>query len=375
MQSWRWNEAEDNAIDALPIEAQIIYLRVLRKHMDYETGIVGQKRHISYQQMREKIAPPAHPNSRGKAVEYSDQQIKRLVQKIVDAGLAERIHDTSRGVARMEFRLPIACSDASELRHDSDTVTATRLSPATTGPDAGKCDTTATRGLRHTSGTSGNPTPDGVGINHHDRIDAAFEIFWAAGMRKVERKKALAKFERLAKRQEDPEAFAQSLADDIQRRLDAEQLGFAQMHPTTYLNGERWTDDLPEEATASAPAAATSAMPEGQHCPHAEILQAWNDELGSVKGMAPAAVDWIGSRGATALEERWAQCFGARNASGTLRYDSVESGIQWWRKAFQTLRGKENFMNSDVDVFTIFYRETFLRASQGKLRNTTGATR
>lgn len=29
------------------------------------------------------------------------------------------------------------------------------------------------------------------------------------------------------------------------RRAAAEQMGFDKMHPTTYLNGERWEDELP----------------------------------------------------------------------------------------------------------------------------------
>ncbi|HET8789949.1 MAG TPA: replication protein [Modicisalibacter sp.] len=110
-------------------------------------------------------------------------------------------------------------------------------------------------------------------------------------------------------------------------------------------------------------------------CPHAEILAAWNAELGDAKGRAPALVDWNGSRAAGLLEERWAENMGACNASGTLRYDDTVSGIEWWRMAFQTLRSKQNFMGSDVDLFNLFYKETFTRAAQGKLRNQQGPTR
>jgi len=89
-----------------------------------------------------------------------------------------------------------------------------------------------------------------------DPADAAFETFWQAGMRKANRKAARKAFESAAKASDKPVAeFARFLADDIARRIAAEQLGFDRMHPTTYLNGDRWDDDLP------APPAQTNAKP------------------------------------------------------------------------------------------------------------------
>ncbi|WP_200179107.1 hypothetical protein [Ectothiorhodospira mobilis] len=89
-----------------------------------------------------------------------------------------------------------------------------------------------------------------------DSLDAAFETFWQAGMRKANRKAARKAFESAAKASDKPVAeFALFLADDIARRIAAEQLGFDRMHPTTYLNGERWEDDMPP------PPAQTNAKP------------------------------------------------------------------------------------------------------------------
>lgn len=151
--SWRWNEDEDDAIDALPLECQIIYLRVFRKHMDYATGVVGIKRSINYGQIKERLEyqPSIHSNEQRR--EYSQGQIKRLIQKLVDAGLAERMHDTSKGVAKMIFRLPMACSDIKEPRHERDTATSTRRELEESRPQDGDRDTSATRGARHPSGS------------------------------------------------------------------------------------------------------------------------------------------------------------------------------------------------------------------------------
>lgn len=157
--SWRWNEDEDEAIDVLPQECQIIYLRVFRKHMDYATGIVGIKRAISYGQIKERLEyqPPFHSNEQRR--EYSQGQIKRLIQKLVDAGLAERMHDTSKGITKMIFRLPMACSGIEEPRHDRDTVTATRREPGESRPKDGDRDMSATREARHPSGSPLTPNP------------------------------------------------------------------------------------------------------------------------------------------------------------------------------------------------------------------------
>lgn len=73
----------------------------------------------------------------------------------------------------------------------------------------------------------------------------AFDIFWAAGMRKVNKSKAEKSFIRELKNSKmEPMEFANMLATDVKRRLAVSQLGFSEMHPTTYLNGQRWRDEL-----------------------------------------------------------------------------------------------------------------------------------
>ncbi len=76
-----------------------------------------------------------------------------------------------------------------------------------------------------------------------------FERFWLAGMRKISKKKAKPLFNRVLKeRNKDvwisAEEFVDFLILDIQTRLQVKQFGFKEMHPTTYLNGERWDDEI-----------------------------------------------------------------------------------------------------------------------------------
>lgn len=75
-------------------------------------------------------------------------------------------------------------------------------------------------------------------------IDHLFDMFWKSGIRKLNKKKSQSLFSNLLKKESDPENFTMSLCEDVTRRLNSNQLGFAQMHPTTYLNGERWNDEV-----------------------------------------------------------------------------------------------------------------------------------
>ena len=89
-----------------------------------------------------------------------------------------------------------------------------------------------------------------------DQLEVSFDQFWLAGMRKGNKKKALSAYKSQFKANKNnldkvnPELhFANHLINDVKKRLDLGQLGFAEMHPTTYLNGERWNDDYPEKRT------------------------------------------------------------------------------------------------------------------------------
>ena len=91
-----------------------------------------------------------------------------------------------------------------------------------------------------------------------DQVEVSFDQFWIAGMRKVNKKKALSAYKSQFKANKknldkvNPELhFANHLINDVKKRLELDQLGFSEMHPTTYLNGERWNDDYPEKRTNS----------------------------------------------------------------------------------------------------------------------------
>nr|WP_143426108.1 replication protein [Gilliamella apicola] len=101
--------------------------------------------------------------------------------------------------------------------------------------------------------TKDNTTKDNK--DNNILLDSAFEIFYKAGLPKVGKSKAITSFKTAYKNwkseNKTPEVFAQMLAGDIQCRLKANIFGFANLHPTTYLNQSRWEDELPANARRS----------------------------------------------------------------------------------------------------------------------------
>ncbi|MDR7940130.1 replication protein [Enterobacter soli] len=93
--------------------------------------------------------------------------------------------------------------------------------------------------------------------DQHEETDQAFEnIFWSAGMHKTGKKNAKSAFRTqftLWRKETKGSAgeFAKFLADDIKLRLGV-QFGFDKLHPSTYLNGQRWNDEKPVTAAQQA---------------------------------------------------------------------------------------------------------------------------
>lgn len=78
-------------------------------------------------------------------------------------------------------------------------------------------------------------------------VEAGFEIFYNAGLRKQKRQDTRRAWGKVVKNRKDPVAFAHELAEDIEKRILFQQLGIDKLHPATYLNGARWEDDLIDE--------------------------------------------------------------------------------------------------------------------------------
>jgi len=82
--------------------------------------------------------------------------------------------------------------------------------------------------------------------------DEMFDYFWESGLKKLNKKVAKRKFIILIKSIPANERwdFIFFLRQDIRLRL-GNQYGFSELHPATYINGERWEDEKPKERDRS----------------------------------------------------------------------------------------------------------------------------
>jgi hypothetical protein len=100
-----WNDAEEDALQGLPLRAQIIYLRGIRRYMDYASRISGgSKRRISLLMLAEVVEEWVNRQIQPKA---SKDSIRASIEQLKRVGLIERIADPDYLV----FFLPKADTD------------------------------------------------------------------------------------------------------------------------------------------------------------------------------------------------------------------------------------------------------------------------
>ena len=83
------NNRELSALNGLPFLQRLVYLQGLRPYVDYETGIVGVKRGVSYQSISEILYIEPHPGIQSGSP--SKDQLRRALRGLVKAGLLESL--------------------------------------------------------------------------------------------------------------------------------------------------------------------------------------------------------------------------------------------------------------------------------------------
>ena len=83
-------------------------------------------------------------------------------------------------------------------------------------------------------------------------------------------------------------------------------------------------------------------------CPLSELHALWEQHLGHVKPTPPLA-DWLKSKSAKRLADRWADGFTAPLASDpqATRYHDSQSGLGWWEGLFKALSQSAKLANDD----------------------------
>lgn len=184
---------------------------------------------------------------RGQAPMLGRDKLTRILKELQDFGYVRKIPRQDEGgrlagVDWMVYPSPECVSERRE-RRNSGNPTAGLENRTTEKPSDGKPATTKERSTQKKD------------INNKDHLtDEVFLIFWKAWPKKSNPKGSYAKFNATFKRlckeqgksatQQTKEKWAQMLVSDIQKRMESKQFGFDAMHATTYLNQERWHDEI-----------------------------------------------------------------------------------------------------------------------------------
>ncbi len=111
-----WNSAEDYALQSIPVRAQIIYLRGIRRYMDYKTGISGGvKRRISLTM----LAEISEETINRQLIKPTKNMIRESIKQLKKIGLIERIPDKDYLI----FFLPLADTNESVSNNYNTTTT------------------------------------------------------------------------------------------------------------------------------------------------------------------------------------------------------------------------------------------------------------
>lgn len=106
---WQFNEDEDAAMEYLPHSDQVLYLRGMRKNMDFSTGTVGISRRISYQGFKELLEVNRNQGSTKPNYAPSRDELRAMIARLIKVGLLERIQlKTGSRIEPLAFKLPLA---------------------------------------------------------------------------------------------------------------------------------------------------------------------------------------------------------------------------------------------------------------------------
>ncbi len=184
-----------------------------------------------------------------------------------------------------------------------------------------------------------------------DALAEAFECFWNMGMKKINKVSAKRSFKKAVKGKNADE-FLGMLAHDIETRIATGQQGFTEMHPTTYLNGQRWEDERSD-------------------CPHRRILEAWHEVMPDHISK-PALEDWLRMEARQRLTDSW-ETFKVKKRKGQDGpvIPDVDEGVRFMREMIQVLARVERIHSPEAAqwcTFAWFSKfESIMRIGKGEM--------
>lgn len=128
MATTAWTDDEEELLQGLPWIVQLVYLRGLRRFMDYSTGVVGVKRGISRQSLAETLyVEPVSGRHTKDSGAPTISAIRNALERLESIGLIEKIPHKDKLI----FFLPKAARDDSDQKRSVRGTSEERPTPAT----------------------------------------------------------------------------------------------------------------------------------------------------------------------------------------------------------------------------------------------------
>lgn len=241
----RLSDLELERLQGLPHFVRSVYIFGIRPYMDYRTGVVGVMRRVSWQSIAEACYVEPHQGETDSGTP-DRSRVRRAAVRLEKAGL---VVNQSREKTLI-FSCCAADTDKSAENKPDTNPTQTRHSEADTpraNSHAGfpeQADTIPTQGK---TPKAGPPPVSGIREEEKDieipRARSRFGEFWLAYPKKVGKKPSEEKW-----KAKQLDRIADQILADIPLRHSRDRKwidGFIP-NPLTYLNQERWNDEIEE---------------------------------------------------------------------------------------------------------------------------------
>ncbi|HHH31521.1 MAG TPA: hypothetical protein ENK57_24675 [Polyangiaceae bacterium] len=283
-------------MDYLPHVDQVIYLRGIRRRMDYKTGIAGLKAPISYSWLSQLVEVRRDERSHVPVPDrLTREQLRAVFRRLERRGLIRWIRD--HGGRGLVFECLLADRDPSVQNQNNPRATRENLdqrNPEST-PQNNPKNSRLHNGLQGMSNPKNNPQSNPratrANIDQNNPIPVSgiqnppsgdlytspraggerestpqstakpasrFDAFWAAYPKKVGKKPCREKW-----RAKKLDRIADRIIADVERRKREHRpwlQGFVP-NPLTYLNQERWEDEIEPASQLPAPEPHRSETP------------------------------------------------------------------------------------------------------------------
>lgn len=291
--SWQFNEDEDAALEYLPHVDQVLYLRGLRKFMDFATGIVGIRRKVSYQMFRELLEVHRRRGSTKPEYYPKRDEVRASLTRLEAAGLIIRVPSASKAVAdSMVFKLPFAHADLTVLSNEERQGQTLRATTPQDSVLAGAGDS-----MSPSCENAMNNTPPYI------RISEIKEI-----------------------------------------RENSSELSHSASQDSVILKNSKAVNQDTKSKQASSKQSSLGV------CPHHEVLELWAKYFPGKS--QPNKNLWDQQTASQHLKARWREVSMIMHSTGTRTlYATREEGLQWWGEFFQYISVRCLFLMSDDSQF------------------------